>query len=70
MRTVWAILGGAALIAAAVLFIFRWEIIGSGEAVYRVDRWTGQVVSCAMTRPFEFDCGSELVKFAEKAPSK
>jgi hypothetical protein len=55
-----AILVGAALVAAAVAFTFRWSIaVGptnveatlGGQAlprigVYRLDRWTGQVAWC------------------------
>jgi hypothetical protein len=40
------VLVGAAIIGAAMLFVFRWEIaIGSGQVV-RLDRWTGTVVAC------------------------
>ena len=58
MRAGWTVLAGAALIAASILFIGRWQIsaIGYGykdgdddttkETVYRLDRWTGQIESC------------------------
>lgn len=36
----------AAIIGAAILFVFRWEVaIGSGQVV-RLDRWTGTVIAC------------------------
>jgi hypothetical protein len=47
MKTIAAILGGAALIAAAILFTFRWEVIvPTAGFVYRLDRWTGELVQC------------------------
>jgi hypothetical protein len=49
MKTVLAILGGAALIAAAILFTFRWEVNTDAKnplLVYRLDRWTGKVSAC------------------------
>jgi len=51
MDTSRAIIIGAAIIAAAVLFLFRWEIqpavhdLGTSLA-YRLDRWTGTVTIC------------------------
>jgi hypothetical protein len=47
MKIIAAILGGAALIAAAVLFTFRWEVVvpAAGFA-YRLDRWTEELVQC------------------------
>jgi hypothetical protein len=41
-----AILVSGALIAAAVLFVGRWEVIASGPRMYRLDRWTGAVAAC------------------------
>lgn len=46
MTTPWAILAGALLIASAILFSHRWEIGVAAGQVYRLDRWTGTVVSC------------------------
>jgi hypothetical protein len=60
MKLEWAVLAGAALIAASILFVGRFEIsavgYGSGpgegatsqEAVYRLDRWTGQIAYCSL----------------------
>jgi len=60
MKLELAILGGAALIAASILFIERWQIsavgYGSGsgdtasseETIYRLDRWTGRIDLCAL----------------------
>ena len=44
MNTPLAIIIGAALIAAAILIVFRWEVAMPG--VIRLDRWTGSVVHC------------------------
>jgi len=48
MTTPVAIVVGAALLAAAVLFVFRWEIAAgpSTVPVVRLDRWTGSVTVC------------------------
>ena len=59
-----ALLVGAMLISASILFVGRWEIsaVGYGyrggpdatdhdtdtEFVYRLDRWTGQVEECGL----------------------
>jgi hypothetical protein len=40
-----SILAAAVIIAAAILFIFRWEI-SAGTTVVRIDRWTGAVSGC------------------------
>ena len=42
-----ALLGGAVLIAGAILFALRWEIVASGQGIYRLDRWSGEVTSCS-----------------------
>jgi hypothetical protein len=45
-----SILAGAALIALAILFVFRWEIVSPSPAItHRLDRWTGQIVFCIHT---------------------
>ena len=53
MKVSVAIAASGVLIAAAVLFVFRWDTVPgprsshTGEAtVVRVDRWTGEIVSC------------------------
>lgn len=54
MKTVLAILVGSAgvavVIAWAILRVGHWQIAAAGEsndmAVYRLDRWTGEVVYC------------------------
>ena len=41
-----SIIVGAALIAAVLAIVSRWEVsIGPG-AVYRLDRWTGTLTRC------------------------
>ena len=44
-----AIVVAGALIAAAIAVVGRWEIAGTGQVMYRVDRWTGDVRACAIT---------------------
>lgn len=43
-----AILIGAALIAVAILYVFRWEIAAGPPTVpvVRLDHWTGKVTVC------------------------
>lgn len=46
-----AALGSALIIALAIVFTGRWEITSAPNAqtlaVYRLDRWTGQVRVCS-----------------------
>jgi uncharacterized membrane protein AbrB (regulator of aidB expression) len=52
-----AIIFGAALVAGAVLFVFRWELAGAPPLL--LDRWTGAVVACGFTsnqRPNKLTC--------------
>ena len=46
-----AILMAGAIVATAVFFVFRWEVTAAGGVAYRLDRWTGQVTSCAGSHP-------------------
>ena len=46
MREMAGVIAGAAAIAAALLFVFRWEITANPGGVYRLDRWIGAVVEC------------------------
>jgi hypothetical protein len=46
-----AILMSGAIVASAVFFVFRWEVTAAGGIAYRLDRWTGQVTSCAGSHP-------------------
>lgn len=60
MRAGWAVIVGAVIIAASILFIGRWQIAavgyGSGEgdtsttteSIYRLDRWTGRISNCPL----------------------
>jgi hypothetical protein len=46
-----SILGAALIIAAAILFTFRWEAAPDGTfGVMRLDRWTGNVEICVIGR--------------------
>jgi hypothetical protein len=54
---------GAIIISVALLILFRWELVVAGNGtgsvgVFRLDRWTGASVSCALQKnpPAELDC--------------
>jgi hypothetical protein len=40
------IIAGAVIVAAAMLFVFRWEFSTVPGAVYRLDRWNGTITHC------------------------
>jgi hypothetical protein len=46
MRLELAVLGGAALIAAAVMATNHWEVAMQSGGVFRLNRWTGEVKMC------------------------
>jgi hypothetical protein len=54
MRLNWETLAAAVLVAASILFVCRYQISVAGVGtqnggdtyVYRLDRWTGEVVEC------------------------
>ena len=41
-----AIFLAALVVAAAVAFVFRWQIAANASIVYLLDRWTGHVAEC------------------------
>ncbi len=41
-----SILLAGALVGLAIAFTFRFEVAAFGGETYRLDRWTGVVVSC------------------------
>ena len=41
-----AIVLAALVVAAAIAFVFRWQIVASSAGVYLLDRWTGHVAEC------------------------
>jgi hypothetical protein len=43
-----SIIVAGALIAIAILIVGRWEISSGGNAVWQVDRWTGNIRVCGM----------------------
>ena len=48
MKSFSIIIAGG-LIAAAILYVFHWEIVGGSAAqpdVFRLNRWNGDVVYC------------------------
>jgi hypothetical protein len=55
MRTPIAIIAAGLLIAAAIVFVFRWQISAAanegGVIVYRLDRWTGEIIACIALLP-------------------
>ena len=67
MNLRWEVLTGAALIAASILFIGRYQISAYGygymegdkeqetETVYRLDRWTGNIVHCSLNQNNGYD---------------
>jgi hypothetical protein len=44
MSNALAIIIGAAAIAAAILIVFRWQLVSPGAMLQ--DRWTGEVILC------------------------
>ena len=49
MSTSIALILSAALIAVALLFVFRWEVSSTSTLTFRLDRWTGHVTMCNET---------------------
>ena len=41
-----AIFLGALVLAAAVAFVFRWQIAANASGVFLLDRWNGHVAEC------------------------
>lgn len=57
---------GALLISVALLILYRWELVAAGTGagavgVYRLDRWTGAIVSCGLRSnpPANMDCDAK-----------
>jgi hypothetical protein len=48
MRAIVAVVIAGTLIAIAILIAFRWQIAASTDVVYRLDRWTGNIVACEL----------------------
>jgi len=46
MRIAIAIVIAGALIACALLFVNRWQISGTNELIWRLDRWSGRIAAC------------------------
>jgi hypothetical protein len=61
MRVPIAIVIIGILIAIAILIAFRWEISAGPGFVYRLDRWTGNVIGCGVANPL----GCRDVPFAQ-----
>jgi hypothetical protein len=56
-----AVIAGAVLIAVAIVFIFRWEVVTVAYSerffILRVDRWTGKILICSLKdKSHEFLC--------------
>ena len=58
MNIAIAVVLSGALIAAAVLFTFRWELAAFGGQAYRLDRWTGAIVACNVPSQNLVDAGN------------
>jgi hypothetical protein len=58
MKISAAILIGAALIAATIAYLFRYDLRTGGMAgIQRLDRWTGQVQDCMVRQEGKgFEC--------------
>ena len=46
-----AVFLAGAMIALAIVFVFRWEMTAAGSAAYRLDRWTGEIAACNLGGP-------------------
>jgi hypothetical protein len=69
MKLRWEILIGAALIAASIAWVGRWQISGiPGERIvaYRLDRWSGTIDYCILDAPKEA-AASEYVAQLDRA---
>jgi hypothetical protein len=53
-----SIVVGAAIIAAALVFIFRWEVTAAGSTMVRLDRWSGEMVGCNVENQMFVDANS------------
>ncbi len=60
MRIPSSIIAGFLILAGAMAFLFRFEIVqGPGNLPLRLDRWTGELVACsAKTEPGSLVCGN------------
>ena len=41
-----AIIVAALVVAAAIGFVFRWQIAANASGIYLLDRWSGHVAEC------------------------
>jgi hypothetical protein len=48
MRTELAIAFAGVVIALTLGLVGRWQIAASGDKVYRLDRWTGEIDQCGI----------------------
>ena len=48
------IVAGAALIAAAVVFVFRWEMMAREGDLFQLDRWSGRIHVCRVGTCWEY----------------
>jgi hypothetical protein len=49
VQSVGAVVIAGALIAIAMLIVFRWQISAATGVVYRLDRWTGHAIGCDLS---------------------
>jgi hypothetical protein len=58
MKMGYGLILGAAIIAAAILFVFRYTVAtGPGATAFLLDRWTGSVDACIPVTNVHLACG-------------
>ena len=60
MTAPWSVFMAGALIAATILITNHWQIGVAPGQVYRLDRWTGRVVSCNSSDMSMFLAGTNI----------
>jgi hypothetical protein len=58
MRIPAAIVVAGLLVATAILIAFHWQISATPGYLYRLDRWTGRVITCDLSLIGRIDCGT------------
>jgi hypothetical protein len=49
MRIMLSVVIAGTLIAVAILIAFRWQISAATGVIYRLDRWTGNLIVCDLS---------------------
>jgi hypothetical protein len=69
MRATVAIVIAGTLIAIAILVAFRWQITAATGIVYRLDRWTGDIVACEINPGPCYSLAKELLALSAPLPT-